>query len=190
MSERARPRRCARYWDTRPAGGRRGEATAARRGFRQPWTVCQERVWRIRRRSAGWPPGVVGARPPPHGSRRRPSRITRSIAPPPPWPRCQFMNLGPETDSGPCSVCHLRGHADRLLRRGRATRSPTAPPARRRRAAGADRRSSFHARFSVFIQLGPQASAVLHVDHVAGFREPIEQGAGRSHSSSGTSPTR
>ena len=33
--------------------------------------------------------------------------ITRSIAPPPPWQRRQLVNLGPVTDKGPCSVCHL-----------------------------------------------------------------------------------
>jgi hypothetical protein len=45
--------------------------------------------------------------------------ITRSIAPPPPWPRCQLLNFSPVTDSGPCSVCHLC----------RSRRSRTAPRA-------------------------------------------------------------
>ena len=34
--------------------------------------------------------------------------MTRSMAPPPPAPRFQFMNLGPVTDSTPSGVCHLR----------------------------------------------------------------------------------
>src|SRR5438045_1051568 len=34
--------------------------------------------------------------------------ITRSMAPPPPSPQFQFMNLAPVIDSTPAGVCHLR----------------------------------------------------------------------------------
>jgi hypothetical protein len=60
-----------------------------------------------------------------------------------------------------------------------------------RRRIGAVCRSSFFARSPRFIQLGPQAAAVLHADQVAGFREPIEQGAGQVivHQEGGRIPT-
>ena len=169
-----------RYWRTRPSrrssgtGSRSVPGSSSSRGV-----LARSSVRRVAPVAGGLAARCCSS----HATAVRkstPARcITRSIAPPPPWPRCQFVNLGPVTDSGPCSVCHLAPVVPIAHRAAAAaTRSPAAPRGPRRHAGGT-RRSSFPVAFSVLVQLGPQAVAVLHVDHMAGFRQPIEQGAGQ-----------
>ena len=100
--------------------------------------------------------------------------MTRSIAPPPPWPQCQFMNLGPLTDSTPCGVCHLRGSwgSRRAPHRG-STVSKAIP-----RSRWACWPRCQWSRGGIGLRMA-DARATLHIDDVAVFGEPVNEGGGQ-----------
>ena len=125
ISAAARQRRCVRYWRTRL--NRRSSRTGRRHSQADPLRRPAARVPRRARPAPSEDEGSLleacAAEPPAAtwpAARCSSSQtsatwkstwarcITRSIAPPPPWPVCQFMNLAPVTDNEPRSVCHLR----------------------------------------------------------------------------------
>src|SRR5512136_2127171 len=99
--------------------------------------------------------------------------MTRSMAPPPPTARFQFINLAPLTESTPWEVCHLC----RSCGSGVAPQTcSTAGRATARRRSGGFRVRS---RFIVGAEFAAEADALFHVEDMAGFGQAIDEGGGQ-----------
>src|SRR5687768_7960279 len=98
--------------------------------------------------------------------------MMRSMAPPPPTPWFQLMNLAPVTERMPRGVCHL----------ALSSESGWAPQARSTSGKGMARSWStlwrIDARFIVVTEDGAQALALFHVEDVTGLGQSVDEGGG------------